>query len=390
MRLFDLIVVPPISLIALWKARGLASADRRDRVLWAMWAMFAVSFVIGVPAVRRVIDEAVGVRSVTNLLVHILALCAVTAFFEFVREATEAPGRLSPLRWAFLAGSTLGLTGLFAAMPRPDGEADLLTANVGQPLTDAYWAVFLGYISIGCVIGTRLCWQYGRHAMPGSSRTFMTLVGLAKLAGLLYVVQRSVYLLLGTLGWRNLDPALAVATTQVLLAACVLLMITGMTWPSLSELIRRRRAWRQVRAIRPLWNMVKAATPETVLPLPRKLRSEPDLVLYRYVIEIHDGVLALDRHLSPSDRDEAERMLSATMPSGTDLDAAVEAVLLSVALQANLVGAAPRGTGSALTLGSKELTDEIDWCRKVAAKVRSERVTCAARSLRPAGDRLCP
>ncbi|MGW2376674.1 MAB_1171c family putative transporter [Kitasatospora sp. NPDC001683] len=391
MRLFDVITVPPIWLIALWKSRGIATACRRDRALWSMWAIWAVDFTIGVPDVRRVIDGLTGVRSFTNLPVHILSLCAVAVFFEFVREATAAtPGRLARLRWVLLAVSVLGLTALFAAMPRPDGDADLLTANADQPLTQAYWAIFLGYISFACATGVRLCWLYGRHALPGPSRTSMMIVGLANLAGFVYVVQRLTYLTAHALGWQVLGSAAAVAATQSLLALCVLLLAVGMSWPALAERLRRHRAWRQVRAICPLWTLLKAATPENVLPLPRELQRDPDLVLYRYIIEIRDSSLVLDEYLSPADRAAAERVLAATVAAGADREAAVEAVLLLLALRARLAGAVPSGTERTLTIGEQELSGEIDWFRRVAAMSRTKPVERALRNLQSSGRRLSP
>ncbi|WTS97622.1 hypothetical protein OG904_31935 [Streptomyces sp. NBC_00096] len=213
MRLFDFVVVPPLWLFVCFKAPGLRSAPRQDRVMWTMWMIWAVAFGIGVPAVRRVIDAAVGLPSFTNLPVHMLSLCAMGALFEFIREATGTRGhRRAALRWILLGLAQAGLVVAFFASPLPDGETDLVTVTRSPTIT-VYWLIFLGYILYGVTSAIRLCWRYGRHASPGPSRTSMQLLGLACCSGLLYVVHRLVNLV-AAFGGRELPGGTGVVASR--------------------------------------------------------------------------------------------------------------------------------------------------------------------------------
>ncbi|MGF1425075.1 MAB_1171c family putative transporter [Kitasatospora sp. LaBMicrA B282] len=382
MRPFDMVVVPLVWLITLWRARGLRTASRHSRALWAMWALWAVSFTIGVPAVRKVIDDLVGIASFANLPVAILSLCAATALFEFLREVTgSAPGRLARARWALLAGSAIGLTITFLALKRPDDNADLLTADANSPLAGMYWAIFLAYVS-GAVVGAgRMVLRYGRHASSGPLRTSMRILGASCSFGLLYAAHRLVYVVANEVGWRGLNSSAVAATSQVLLACTLLLFVGGMSWPSLAEQALRHRARRDARAIRPLWELLRSATPEVVLVLPAELRRDPRLVVYRYVIEVRDCILALDGHLPPRRRAAAVELLSGAGLAGAELEAAVEAALLRFAVRAELTGAPPQIAEQTAVAGRADFGAEVDWFRQVAAMTRRSAVTSTVRTL---------
>ncbi|MBT2528509.1 hypothetical protein J7E91_24615 [Streptomyces sp. ISL-99] len=378
MRLFDLVVVPPLWLFVLWKAPGLRAAPRQDRLMWTMWLLWAVTFTMGVPALRRVIDAAVGLASFTNLPVHMLSLCAMGALFAFIREATGA--REHPrawLRWILLGLAEAGLVAAFSATPLPDGESDLLTAT-RSPMITVYWMIFLGYVGYGVASAIRLCWRYGRQASPGPPRTSMQLLGLASCFGLVYVVHRLAYLAVAAAGWTgNGTPGVA-GTTQVLLACTLLLLVASVLWPSLAEQARRLRLRRQTRAVRSLWQLLTAATPDVILPLPGGLRRDDELVLYRYVIEIRDSALALSRHVSAEHRATARTAVADAGLADDDLDAAAEAALLLFAVRAERTGLPPRLAEHALVQESGDLDAEAAWLGKVAEAIGSPVADAAA------------
>lgn len=382
MRIFDLVVVPPLWLFVCWKASGLRSAPRQDRLMWLMWALWAVAFTIGVPAVRRVVDAAVGVPSFTNLPVHMLSLCAMGALFEFIREATGARGhRLSGLRWVLLGLAEAGLICTFAASPLPDGETDLVTVT-GSPMITAYWMIFLGYILYGVLSAIRLCWRYGRHAAPGPTRTAMRLLGLASSFGVLYVAHRLAHLVAGLTGRSLTGAPGVVVTTQVLLACTLLLLVASVSWPFLAGCATRARLRRQVRAIRPLWRLLTESTPEVVLPLPEGLHKDIDMVRYRCVIEIRDSALALSGHVSREQLEAVRRALAASGLRGAERDATAEAAVLLYAARAERAGEPPRFPEQAVVREGGDLDTDAAWLRKVAAAVRSSAAEAAVARLR--------
>ncbi|MFJ7160006.1 MAB_1171c family putative transporter [Streptomyces sp. NPDC101118] len=369
MRVFEWCVLPPLWLLVLCKAPSLRAAPRQHRVMWVMWAVFALAFTIGSPAVRRHIDHAVGVQSFTNLPVHMLSLAAMGVLGAFIRELSGHRGRRqvrSP--WFLLGLAEAGLVVAFAATPLPDGEAYLLA--VRSPSMTAYWTIFLGYVLHAVVSGIRLCRRYGRHASPGPSRTSMRLLGLACSCGLLYAVHRLVHLLAGAAGWPGPGTAGVVVTTQVLLACTMLLLVTGVLWPSLAETARRARLRRQVRAIRPLWRLLTEATPEVVLPLAGGLKRDVELVRYRYVIEVRDSALALSGHVSAGQREAVRRAVAGHgAVSPAQREATAEAVVLLLAARAEHAGVRPRFPEHALVQEGADLETEAEWLGRVAAAV---------------------
>lgn len=387
MRLFDFVVIPPLWLFVCLKAPGLRSAPRQDRVMWSMWMMWAVAFTIGVPAVRRVIDAAVGLPSFTNLPVHILSLCAMGALFEFIHEATGAAGRRRARpRWTLLGLAEAGLVAAFFASPLPDGETDLVTVTRSPAIT-VYWLIFLGYILYGVTSAILLCWRYGRHASPGPTRTSMRLLGVACGFGLVYVVHRLAHLV-AAFGGRELPGSTGVVViTQILLACTLLLLVASVCWPFLAEGAKRVRLRRQVKAIRPLWQLLTESTPEVVLPLPGDLRKDAELVRYRYVIEIRDSVLALSGHVSDHQRETVRRALADAELGDVERDATAEAAVLLYAARAERAGEAPLFAERAMVQEGCDLDTEAEWLRKVASVLGSPTTEAAGEVLRQGAER---
>ncbi|WP_031064627.1 MAB_1171c family putative transporter [Streptomyces sp. NRRL WC-3742] len=385
MRPIDLGLLPVVWIPTLWSLRKLRGAPRRTRLLWGVWASWAVSMTVGVPAIRRLIDAATGVASGTNLLVHVSGLVATAIMLEFVREMTgRSQGRASRLNLAGLAVAAVALTVTFAVMPRPDGEVVLLTYGERSLAGYLYWMVLTVDTAIGLTASAVLCWVHGRHASPGPVRTALWLMRASSAIGMAYLAHRAYFLTVRHIGWKVGEPAAVAGTTQVLMVLTMLLFALAVVWPSLAEHREKRAAARRVRRIHPLWQLLQAATPEVVLPLPDELRrNNPGLRLYRQVIEIRDSMLALDRHLGPAHTAAAEEHLRAAGLSGERLAVAAEAVLLKHAVAAELAGCSAEFSGQQWRLRADglDLDAEIAWFAKVAAKVAAPEVDAAAEHL---------
>ncbi|MEV7772995.1 MAB_1171c family putative transporter [Kitasatospora sp. NPDC086791] len=385
MRPIDLGLLPVVWIPTLWSLRKLRGAPRRTRVLWGVWASWAVSMTVGVPAIRRVIDAATGIASGTNLLVHLSGLAATALMLEFVREITgRSRGRASRLNLTGLAIAAALLVATFAVMPRPDGEVDLLTYDRRSLAGYLYWMVLTVDTAPGLTASAALCWVHGRHAAPGPVRTALWLMRASSATGMAYLAHRAYFLTMRHLGWTAGEPAAVAGTTQVLLVLTMLLFALSVVWPSLAERREKRAAARRVRRIHPLWHLLQAATPEVVLPLPDELRrNNPGLRLYRQVIEIRDSMLALERHLGPAHAGAAEEHLRAAGLSGERLAVAAEAVLLKHAVAAELSGRRMEFSGPQWRLRADDLDldAEIAWFAKVAAKVAAPEVEAAAEHL---------
>ncbi|MFC5663647.1 MAB_1171c family putative transporter [Kitasatospora misakiensis] len=383
MRPFDLVVLPPVWLLTLFGLRRLRTVPRRNRLLWTIWAGWALSMTLGAPAVRRVVDSVLGVASVTNLPVHLLGLATTAGMLEFVREISgRARGRASRANLAGLAVASVALTVEFAVMPRPDGDVDLLTYSQNSSAGYLYWALLTAYSAMGMAASAWLCWIHARHALPGPARTSLLLMRASTLLGIVYLGHRFLYLTFHQLGWKGLEPAAVAGTTQILLAFTLVLFALAVVWPSLAEYRKRRSVGRQADRIAPLWRLLQTATPEVVLPLPEELRrNNPRLRLYRYVIEIRDSVLALEEYLDESRSAAAAARLTAAGVAGDLLAPAVEAVLLRYAVAVRSVGGPGECGGRSATQDLVDLEAEIHWFEQVAAAVELSVVAAVAREL---------
>lgn len=372
------LLVPLWFLTAHTARRALRGRARPDsgpaRLLAGTVALITLSVTVGVPWVRRAIDTATGVRSVTALLGHLLGVCAITCLTGFVRQVSAAPGPApgrGPRAWVPLAVVVAVMCGAFLPTARPDGEQDLLTHS-HSAAQDVFWAVFLGYVVWGVLAVGLMCLRYHKQAPPGPLRTSLNLIGSGAATGLVYAVHRGAHLALRGSGNPLFADAAVVPVTQALLTGALLLATAGIVWPALAEHRRARTDRRRLRRLEPLWRMLGDAVPDVVLPLPDALRAEPELLLYRYAVEISDAMLALGPFRCAGVEAAARERLAAHGFTGARLAAATEAVVLRSA-----IGRASRARTARHPAGQPEPPggrtgpeDPLPWLELLAAHCR--------------------
>ncbi|MFE2145171.1 MAB_1171c family putative transporter [Streptomyces sp. NPDC059456] len=385
-RAVDVALLCPTVTGTVLMARGALTGGRRERSLWGALFLVTGAVAVGVPGIRRCIENLLGVASVANVLVHLLSLGAAACLIEFIHGTTTADDRRglsAPVRGLAVACPALVL--VFALMPRPDGEEDLLTqTSTGWSL--AYWGIVTLYLGWGLLACAVMCFRYMSHAASGALRTSLRLIGAGSLFGLAYEAHRVVYLLGHTAAPGWFAGTAVVATTQVLLASSMLLLVLGVAWPGLAERVRVRRVRTRIRRIRPLWLALREAVPEVMLPLPAALARDADVLLYRYVIEIRDGTLALGAFAGEPAREAARTLLTAQGLSGAALEAAVEAAALRYAARQTVPGGASSGAARPPGAGpaGDDLDAEVAWLELVAEAYATPRVRRVAGEL-PAG-----
>ena len=181
-------------------------------------------------------------------------------------------------------------------------------------------AVFLLYslISLGLLIAVfaRSAW----HAEPGPLRTglWLLVVGVgAAFAWTFWDIDDVRRLAQSArIGAReDLLSSVLAATTVCFVAAGATLSAWS---PSVSSVIGRVRAYRAYRRIEPLWKALRAAVPGIALDPGRELAAGAEFALYRRVIEIRDGHLALRAHFDPDlpARAEAEARRAGVREAG--------------------------------------------------------------------------
>ena len=119
--------------------------------------------------------------------------------------------------------------------------------------------------------------------------------------------------------------------------------------PVLKAVLRWGNQWRSYRQLHPLWSALHLAVPQIALTPPRGLRLHIGYRLYRRVIEIRDGELALRVY---RDADITEAVTSAAAEAGLTgdmLNSMVQATVLAAALHAKQAGRrARRSTACAM------------------------------------------
>jgi hypothetical protein len=176
------------------------------------------------------------------------------------------------------------------------------------------------------------------------------------------------------------DPALATELSgpifEVLRAAGLLLAVAGAMVPAVGWLRSTWQANRSLHALRPLWETMRSAFPEVILFTTRRAVLERfgvddvHLRLYRRVIEVRDGMLALRDHLPPDAIAQAHTFLAQR-----DSPALAEACGIELALHRFRSGeAAEPGPARWASVGP-DLADEVTWLRAVSAGLRSPEPT---------------
>ncbi|MFC5382126.1 MAB_1171c family putative transporter [Aquipuribacter nitratireducens] len=396
-----LIVGPTLVLWAavIARARRLADPSRRD--LW--WALLccAVASTLNMPVVAAAVDVEAAPANVSQMLKHVFVVAAAWLSYEVVRGLTKdlpqaRKGRAA--RRSLAALVVLLLVALFVLSPADRQVANFTAAYGDEPVIGAYWMVFLGALGVALASVGRLAWWYRHKTAPGGLRTGMSLVTVGVAAGLIYVALKVLYVAARLSGTPEQALAGSERTvTPVLLALSIVGIVTGVMWPALIERwpLRQVHAAYQYARLRRLWVEVTTAAPE--VSLERTLsdeattgasrrftrRHEAELLLFRRLVEILDGLLVLDQYVPPAQETAVRRQVARDVPARMR-SSVEERALLELAMDARATGAAPasprqcRASGDLTPMQEVHRLRAVDAARRAArpvvATVRAERV----------------
>ncbi|GAA1288052.1 MAB_1171c family putative transporter [Saccharothrix xinjiangensis] len=312
--------------------------------LSAYFLCSGVSFLIALDAVAPAVGRALGDPDRVSLVVHLAVLALTAAQQVVLAHWTYPPARAARRArgWLVAFGAvSIVLVVLFAhlkARQEVSGIEETNWRQLGGGGYTVYLCLLFGALAVGQVETVRLSWRYARMA----NRTWLRR-GMAAV-----VVGGSLCLLYSLLGFAEVaGHGEAMAKVDLLrwlvgdLGAA--LEIFGWTVPTWGRRLSALAGWvgryRAYRRLRPLWAALYEASPAIALDPPRSRLGElvppRDLRyrLYRRVIEIRDGQLALRRCATAPDVADGERR------------AEDEAAALWTALRARQVGGAPVAVG---------------------------------------------
>ena len=309
-RLADALVIAAAAL--LWVAFAVKAVDAHRhpdkptlRMLAAMLGALAVTATLFSPGVNTWLSELTGIANVADPLARtflVVGAWLVQAFLlHLTQPSAEEAARRSRRRLWPAALTLIALWALFLAAP-VDDVTERMTAVYGDlALVQAYLLVFLLYLGAALIDLMRGALRYA-PAASGPLRTGLRSVGLGAACGLAYVAVKVTFLVLVMIGSPG-PPELESILARSAAAAAGIFVVIGATWPAIGPRAAALRsgvsAYIRHRQLYPLWAALYRVEPgialdpvESALADALRLR-QPGFRLYRRVIEIQDGRLAL-------------------------------------------------------------------------------------------------
>jgi hypothetical protein len=245
-------------------------------------------------------------------------------------------------RYGVLALTVAAIAVLFAVTPTDPSSSAASPRHFQRVYSSPYIWVYLSYLAFPFVDVIRLSRRFTTLSPPAFVRLALRIAAVGGVCGVAYVVVRASVLAADELGADLADWEARVAAPLYLVTAS--LMMLAATIPSWGPPLSAGWAWlgrrRRLHRLRPLWQALHAAYPEIALLPPTSSLSElldprdVDLRLYRRVIEIRDGQLALWPYLRPEVVELARRHAQNAGLAGCRLGAAVVAASIAAALAA--------------------------------------------------------
>ncbi|KAA2256927.1 hypothetical protein F0L68_25870 [Solihabitans fulvus] len=359
------------------------------RALCAVLFLFASSVTVSLPPLYQRIPWLMASPSLVKLIQHELTVLAGYWMQVLFVRLTFPPDRTraaSRLRAGYAGASVLALIVLFELAPLGNDADDFVNQYAGKPFVTEYLLVFLGYLTVSLGDVFRLSTRYARHATQPFLRIGLRTMGAGVLIGVAFVLHKAFYALVRRFDGSPPWPEGPVST--ILTGCAVLPFVVGATiagWgPAISRQWDKLARYRAYRRLWPLWSATTLAMPNIafVPPDTRLAGAGPwrtlDFRLYRRVIEIRDGRLALRPYLDQRVHDLARERGAAAGLSGADLDAVAEAATFAAALRARSgERAGPDAPAVLAGAGGVDLADEVRWLGRVADAYRRSPVVAA-------------
>jgi hypothetical protein len=316
-------------------------SNRARRALLLTFVALALAATFFVPSVYLATQDLTGVENLADLIARSAVLVASLGAHSLLLHLTQEPAvavRKSRRRAVALVSAIVLLVLLFVLAPVHETGTLRLTSDFGDsPWVIGYLVVFAGYLGIALVDVLRGGLLYAPKAGTAMSWA-LRLIAIGCVFGLLYVAEKIAFLTAVLLGG---SPSAAVESSVARMLAVLggLFVLAGSLVPALYPVWRRAVHWLMMygahRELYPLWFALREINPEIALdPAPSEFRDtlrvrNLDFRLYRRIIEIRDGRLALRPYL---DADVARHAREEAFLNGLvdgDEEAAVEARVLT-------------------------------------------------------------
>ncbi|MQA12037.1 MAG: hypothetical protein GEU98_26575 [Pseudonocardiaceae bacterium] len=271
------------------------------RYLCAMLALLGVSTAVMAPASLIAASRIEPVPNFTRLLGNGFGMAAAFCLLGLLAHTVGTGSRVR-LRWQGV-GLVAALSAMMVLLIVADTRftVNFVDSYARDPLVAGYLLVFLCYIAWSIVSFKRQTVRYVRQLDRGWLRAGLDVVVAGIYLGLVWVSWAGTIVLIKLLGGVPV-PIEKMVSTMIAASSVALVAIGGSltAWgPYVLRPFEWLRHYRAYRSIGPLWTELCAAVPEIELSARGEKLRGTAFALYRRIIEIRDGHLALRLYFHP-------------------------------------------------------------------------------------------
>lgn len=267
---------------------------------------------LGAADVYYAVDKFAGAANLSRLLINASMIAWSVLILSAVAYWTlpAARARRFTYRWAVAALVAVMMSGiLWAGVRLPETPESFSEIHAGDDVrVVVFMLIYHGLVAIALIAAAVCCVRFARLARIRTFRVAMALTVVGALTYLTFSVHRIVSIVGTVFGW---EVAPWRSATPLMTGIGTVLMMAGLTmpmWmPSVTELTRRRRVAEDYAALEPLWRDLRGAAPGIAITSPGGADAVAtdgggslDYRLYRRIIEIRDGLLAISAYFPPS------------------------------------------------------------------------------------------
>lgn len=317
------------------------------------------------------IDRLTGASNVSSLIGQVLGLSAAWSlrdFYLLVLDAERATPRQRVRGWLLAGAVAVVMTVLFFRVGGGSRPSDSVLSD--HPDLLGNWLLFLTCCAYVLLDLVRLWWRGAASSHGPLLGTGLRTMAVGGVVGLLWAAHQFGNLV--TLALGRPHPLLeSDLLSNVLFGSMLTLVVVGSTMPGwvrrfgLRRLLVWQGRYRAHQELYPLWQALYEAQPKIALAHPHSRLADRLAVrdlrfrLYRRVIEIRDGLLAMEPWRHPAVLDDVPRLgPSLQLPEEQSVVEA-EAAALAAAIEARAAGEPPKTTASSFIFGSATPETEV-------------------------------
>ncbi|MEV7025419.1 MAB_1171c family putative transporter [Kitasatospora sp. NPDC093558] len=399
--------------------------NRELQILCLSIATFAAPFVLASPHVYMGIDRLLGVPNIATLIIYVCVAVCVSGFIALLVSWSSAQSGMRVRHWIGVGYSltTIVAMTVFFFLGNVDGvehpvDFDVTFAEV--PYISVFLLSYQLLFTTSMVMLIVLCRRYAAAVDRPWLRRGLRTVALGAFFGLGYGVPKILNMLWDQIGTSPLHTVSSIAA-PLSASVSALLFSVGFTMPAWGEGADRLRdlvvSYRAYKRLYPLWHDLATAFPELVL-LPPNDRQQPwsarallarpaieiregrmtlaprggqqgdnqqadslqdlDLLVARQRVEIRDAQLRLRPYYTDTAADAARDLARGRDLAPDEVEAAVEAAQVSVALRTHAAGApVPAPAPGRHEPVAVDPAEEVAFLVKVAVAYTSSPVVAA-------------